>query len=190
MLVDSIQAKFVEILVFVLCCSSAVRSLSRTDCKCKIGVRRRIVGGHRATHFVPWQIALFHSGSFTCSGFIINEEHVATAQHCITGRLLTNLKVVVGVVSLREIDSQLIFNVSKMIQHPEFSESRLVKGHDIAILKLNKQIKFKLGQIEPACLKTQALAVPYPNPIMVAGFGVTETIYVSLSLIDLSSLFM
>lgn len=187
MIIDSVQVKFVGILVFVLALhSSAVQSLSRTDCRCKIGVRRRIVGGHLATHYVPWQIALFYSGSYTCSGFIINEEFVATAQHCLTDRLLTNFKVVVGVVSLREIDSQLIFNVSKAIQHPEFSESKLVKGHDLAILQLSTRIKFKVGQIEPACMKPQALVVPHPDPIMVSGFGVTETIYVGVFLIQIS----
>ena len=84
----------------------------------------------------------------------------------------------VGIVSLKEIDSQLIFDVSKAMKHPEFSESKLTKGHDIVILKLSRRIKFKIGQIEPACIRHQSLFVK--DPIMVAGFGATSTIYVSL----------
>ena len=84
--------RFAKILVFVLCWSNTVRSLSKSDCRCRLGARRRIVGG-QLSDFVPWQVALFYSGGFTCSGFIINEEYIATAQHCITDRMLTNLKV-------------------------------------------------------------------------------------------------
>ena len=80
-------------------------------------------------------------------------------------------------MSLREIDSQLIFDVSKAIKHPDFKEKSLEKGHDIAILKLSKKIKFQIGQIEPACMRFQALIVK--NAITAVGFGVTEPVYVS-----------
>lgn len=175
-MIDSV--KLVQIFVFLLFVNlSAVQSLSRADCRCRMGARRRIVGGQLAPYFVPWQIALFHSGDFTCSGVILNEDTIAIAQHCITGRSLINLKVVVGIVSLREIESQLIFDVSRSIKHPNFNERTLEKGHDIAILKLKKRIKFEIGKIEPACIKYQTSLVK--DPITVAGFGVTEPVYVS-----------
>lgn len=177
MILNSIQSRLLWILAIALCWSGTVRSLLRSDCRCKLGARRRIVGGQLAEHYVPWQVALFHSGSFTCSGFIINEDHIATAQHCITDRLMSNLKVVVGVVSLKEIDAELIFDVSRGMKHPDFSDYLLVKGHDIAILKLSKRIKFKVGQIEPACIRHQASFLK--EPIMVSGFGATNTVYVS-----------
>ena len=107
-------------------------------------------------------------------------DHIATAQHCIANRLVTNLKVVVGVTSLKEIDAELIFGVSKAIKHPDYHKFLLWKGHDIAILKLSKRIKFKAGQIEPACIKHQTL--PLKEPLMLAGFGATSTVYVSSAL--------
>ena len=178
MLINSIQLKLLEFLLFVLCSSSAVRSLSKSDCRCKLDARRRIVGG-KLSGFVPWQVALFQSGSFMCSGFILNENHVATALHCTSDRSLSSLKVVVGVISLRAIDAELIFDVAQVWKHPEFIEKSLEKGHDIAILKLRKSIKFKIGRIEPACIKHQNTVVK--DPIMVSGFGGTSRVYVSSS---------
>ena len=174
MLINSIQ--LLEFLLFVLCLSSAVRSLSQSDCRCKLGARRRIVGG-KLSGFVPWQVALFDSGHFSCSGSILNENYIATAAHCMCSRSLSSLKVVVGVISLRAIDAELIYDVESVWKHPQFNDKSLEYGHDIAILKLSKPIKFKIGQIEPACIKHQDAVVK--DPITVAGFGGTSSVYVS-----------
>lgn len=178
MLIFSIQLKLLEILVFVLCLSSTVRSLKKSDCRCKLGARRRIVGG-KLSGFVPWQVALFSSGSFTCSGFILNEYHVVSASHCTSNGGTSSLKVVVGVISLKEIDAALIYDVEKQWKHPDFNEGSLEKGHDITILKLKKPIKFKVSRIEPACIKYQDALLK--DPIMIAGFGATSPVYVSCS---------
>lgn len=135
---------------------NAAQSLTQTDCVCRLGAKKRIIGGEKAPpNYVPWQTALFYNGIFICGGIIINENYVASASHCVNHSIsfdIQLLRIVVGSTSLKLIEEKYIYNVSETHNHPDFNSSRLSNGHDIAFVKLNRTIVFEKSRVEPACI--------------------------------------
>lgn len=70
--------------------------------------------------------------------------------------------------SVDDADVQM-FNVARRIAHPDYRKPE--KYHDIALLQLDKDVRFN-NFVKPACLHTQN-AVPDDMPIA-TGWGLTE----------------
>lgn len=91
-----------------------------------------------------------------CGGTIYNDEYVITAAHCIidtktrTRRPINQMNVKIG-TNLGEVEGEdTLFKVVQAIPHPDYGQLPENEGkpqfgnfiHDIALLRLNKKIKF------------------------------------------------
>ncbi|XP_054706614.1 uncharacterized protein LOC129216425 [Uloborus diversus] len=106
----------------------------------------------------PWQAAILkRSGAaffFVCGGTLIDDQHVLTTAHCVTGFRNNDENLV---VRLGEWDTRAAtetyphenFNVSQVLIHPDYRFRNY--QNDIAILKLQTEVDFK-PHINMACL--------------------------------------
>ncbi|XP_031331648.1 chymotrypsin-1-like [Photinus pyralis] len=117
----------------------------------------RVVGGSTAPdRAYPYQISIrLQDWGHICGGSIINDGHVLTAAHCVSGENVKDMTVVAG--TNRLIDSQQTnYTVREAIIHEDFQ--LFLMNDDIAILKLNEKIIFN-DRIQPV-----GLTEVYPPP--------------------------
>ncbi|KAB0801354.1 hypothetical protein PPYR_05708 [Photinus pyralis] len=132
----------------------------------------RVIGGSPAPdNAYPYHIAIWRRDwslkwVYHCGGSIINERHVLTAAHCVSGgQDAANFRIVAGNHKLSDVQ-QAVYAVSEIIIHEDFE--RFALNDDIAILKLNEAITYGV-RIQPV-----GLAEVYPPPgtnCTVTGWG-------------------
>ncbi|XP_063368684.1 plasminogen-like [Cydia amplana] len=142
-----------------------------SSCECGIaGTNRRIVGGTTAQpHEYPWLVALMLGSKLHCGGAIISDLHILTAGHCITfGVHYRDLKVHVGMHD--RLDNTFeIRRVSNGVKHPRFTSNAVRDINDLAVLTLDRRIKFD-DKVRPICLPDEDMQ--FDNlPLTVAGWG-------------------
>ncbi|XP_029316485.1 complement factor D-like [Cottoperca gobio] len=100
-----------------------------------------IIGGREAVaHSRPYmasiQVPEGENMKHECGGFVIADQWVMTAVHCLpTGA--NGRKVVLGVHSLSELeDTKQTFDILELYNHPDFSASNY--DNDIALIKLDR----------------------------------------------------
>jgi len=144
------------------------------DCKCRFRGASRIVNGQiTKPNEIPWQVSLQTPfGSHFCGGTIISPEYILTAAHCIDTKTPEDLKVRVGAHSLEEEDPEKTHNVINIISG-DFMATKLERPGDIAILRLDRPIKFIPGIVEPGCLNFEEQS--YTNDLLASGWGATST---------------
>ncbi|RXN24221.1 complement factor D-like protein [Labeo rohita] len=100
-----------------------------------------IVNGHEAKpHSRPYMVSIQENKTHVCGGFLISDEFVLTAAHCLENEILT---VVVGAHHLTNVNEGSVrIGVECYHQHPNFNEKTLM--NDIMLLRLKKKVK--LGQ--------------------------------------------
>ena len=125
-------------------------------------INPRIIGGQlgRAGE-MPWMVRaqlMLHNGTTKyCGGFIVSDQWVVTAAHCVEG-------VGAVVVSAGRIDyssrgskaTEQISVVSResIFQHPQYDEARQDFQNDIALLHLPLPLQFN-ENIQPICMVDQ-----------------------------------
>lgn len=116
--------------------------LAAAVCVCAlISHSEGIIGGREAVpHSRPYmasiQVPEGESMKHECGGFVIADQWVMTAVHCLpTGP--NGRKVVLGVHSLSEAEeTKQTFDILELHNHPDFSESNF--DNDIALIKLDR----------------------------------------------------
>ena len=78
-----------------------------------------------------------------------------------------------GQNSLNKLPSSAFYKAEKVYNHPQYNERRLEYGHDLALIKLAKPIKFEVGKVEPACMNFNTTKF---DDIMASGYGSTTKI--------------
>ncbi|CAG4945664.1 unnamed protein product [Colias eurytheme] len=153
----------------MICASKVNRS-----CECGIaGKNRRIVGGSTVQpHQYPWLVSLMLGPKLHCGGAIITDQHILTAGHCITfGVSFHDLTVNIGMHD-RLGSSFSTLRLKNGVKHPVFTSNAVRDINDIAVLTLEKKLKFS-EKVRPICLPSEDL--DFKNmPLTVAGWGKTR----------------
>nr|XP_026485598.1 transmembrane protease serine 9-like [Vanessa tameamea] len=149
-------------------------SKSNHSCECGIaGKNRRIVGGTTVQpHQYPWLVALMLGSKLHCGGAIITDQHILTAGHCITfGVHYRDLSAHIGMHD-RLGSSHSVMHFSKGVKHPSFTSNAVRDINDIAVLTLEKKLKFS-DKVRPICLPSEDMTFG-ELPLTVAGWGKTR----------------
>lgn len=101
----------------------------------------RIYGGTIVATAIPYLVSITVDEQHVCGGWIYNPDWVVTAASCVYGILPSQLKVVVGQVSLiqTDIDERWISVFRTNIYESYDNETKL---HDIAMLQMATPIPF------------------------------------------------
>uniref|UniRef100_H0VI94 Peptidase S1 domain-containing protein n=1 Tax=Cavia porcellus TaxID=10141 RepID=H0VI94_CAVPO len=96
-----------------------------------------IIGGHEAKpHSHPYMAYLKINSSEICGGFLIQEDFVLTAAHCLGSQI----EVTLGAHNIEEQeDTQQVFRVQNAFPHPDYNRKKHI--NDIMLLKLEKRAK-------------------------------------------------
>ncbi|XP_063827540.1 clotting factor G beta subunit-like [Ostrinia nubilalis] len=107
-----------------------------------------------------------------CGGAIITDMHILTAGHCITfGVHFRDLAVYVGMHD-RLDNSFVTLRVTNGVKHPQFTSNAVRDINDIAVLTLNKKLRFS-DKVRPICLPSEDMDF-HNLPLTVAGWGKTR----------------
>ncbi|XP_059056579.1 serine protease snake-like [Achroia grisella] len=90
------------------------------------------------------------SAQWLCEGSLISRRFVITAGHCAGGPRTGQVKYAAfGVIRSDLKNEELIYNVKRIMRHPDFRPPR--QRNDIALLEIDRNIVFS-PRIQPACL--------------------------------------
>ncbi|KAM6114785.1 mast cell protease 1A-like [Phoenicopterus ruber ruber] len=136
----------------------------------------RIIGGREAKpHSRPYMAYLSNgseSGGFQCGGFLIREDAVLSAAHCVAGKRKVSITVTLGAHDITKKErSQQKFHVGHWVIHPNYSEDTLV--NDIVLLKLKPRAKLT-KEVSPLLLPSHNERVLPGTTCKVAGWGWTS----------------
>ncbi|XP_055677527.1 uncharacterized protein LOC129786458 [Lutzomyia longipalpis] len=94
-----------------------------------------------------------HGLKFFCGGSLISERYILTAAHCLTRATPTIVRLGEhNLLSHLGNDDVEDFGIESLIPHPLYHTTSVY--NDIALIKLNKRVKFKKN-IRPACLSDE-----------------------------------
>ncbi|HTE56803.1 MAG TPA: trypsin-like serine protease [Kofleriaceae bacterium] len=98
----------------------------------------------------PWQVSVQDSsGAHLCSGSILTDTFILTAQHC-AGAEATGLSVLAGVDRLSDPGSGQRREVIKVIPFPGYTDARL--GKDVSLLRLTEPLDLDGRRVEPIAI--------------------------------------
>ncbi|XP_052739992.1 plasminogen [Bicyclus anynana] len=146
------------------------------SCECgvgDVGINRRIVGGTTVQpHQYPWLVALMLGSKLHCGAAIITDLHLLTAGHCITfGVHYKDLSAYIGMHD-RLGSSHSVYRIANGVKHPNFTSNAVRDINDIAVLTLEKKLKFS-DKVRPICLPSTDMDLRN-LALRVAGWGKTR----------------
>nr|XP_022913016.1 transmembrane protease serine 9-like [Onthophagus taurus] len=145
----------------------------------------KIISGEDAErNEFPYQVSvqLNRDGAWfhNCGGAILDEDTIVTAAHCLFEHDLADLRIVVGILDLDEIDGPSdarVFTVTNTIIHPDYIGGAGVGPNDIGIIKIS-DLFFWTDAVQPVSLPV-ADAV-FTGPSVVSGWGSTFPIIIPI----------
>nr|XP_034828510.1 plasminogen-like [Maniola hyperantus] len=165
-----------RILYVLICLTFELVYLSKVDGSCECGIagkNRRIVGGTTVQpHQYPWLVALMLGSKLHCGAAVITDQHLLTAGHCITfGVHYKDLSAYIGMHD-RLGSTHSVLRVVNGVKHPNFTSNAVRDINDIAVLTLEKTLKFS-DKVRPICLPSKDM--DFRNlALTVAGWGKTR----------------
>ncbi|XP_036333586.1 serine protease grass-like [Rhagoletis pomonella] len=139
--------------------------------QCTRPISDRVANGENAIlGEYPFMALLRYDGAkrpYLCGGSLITNRFVLTAAHCITRKLVgvrlgehdlrTDIDCASDTLCLPEAED---FEIAQIIKHPSYNQPYMT--HDVALLKLDRKVKFKV-HIKPICLPITPLVLDYNN---------------------------
>lgn len=87
----------------------------------------------------PFMVSIEIGGNHTCGGFIYNEEWVITAASCVANKSVSDVKVVVGQLSLLiEDEYEKKYSAFSVIIEPSYNSA--TKANNVAMIQLAEKI--------------------------------------------------
>lgn len=155
----------------------------------------RIVGGRKSRPGeFPFQVRLnirSRRGSGICGGIVLDENHILTAAHCVTGcvsHYLTTTTIdksevlaTVGDHAIKAQDGEQDVEIERITPHEKYDACNFyANDNDIAIVKTSTKLNFRFtndgyGSINRPCLpKNSTLSYKDGESVIVSGWGVTR----------------
>lgn len=129
----------------------------------------KIIGGREARpHSYPYMAFLLiqsPEGLSACGGFLVREDFVLTAAHCLG----SSINVTLGAhnIQMRERTQQLI-TVLRAIRHPDYNPQNI--RNDIMLLQLRRRAR-RSGSVKPVALPQASKKLQPGDLCTVAGWG-------------------
>merc|ERR1711971_631846 len=136
-------------------CECETESLSHPGCGV-IPTSSTIINGSAASY--PWMVFLYNFGdtdtSF-CGGILISDLEILTAAHCVNGRTIDDVAVIVGSdnaeAELRKLNWKTLFKIELYPLYYKNMEKAFKHSSDVAILTLEKPLVLN-SKVNPICL--------------------------------------
>ncbi|KAG8519222.1 Complement factor D [Galemys pyrenaicus] len=140
---------------------------------CAAQPRGRILGGREApSHARPYMASVQLNGRHVCGGFLLAEQWVLSAAHCLEEMAEGKAQVLLGAHSLSQPEpSKRLYDVLRAVPHPDSRPDTI--DHDLLLLQLSE--KAALGPaVQPLPWQRQDRDVPAGTLCDVAGWGVVS----------------
>ncbi|XP_068147631.1 transmembrane protease serine 9-like [Drosophila tropicalis] len=110
-------------------------------------------------------VALVVNGNQTCGGALVSNTMVLTAAHCVAGRDITTMNIVLGTNDLTDPERQT-FDVNNIIIHQNFNFT----AYDIAFLRLHREVELD-DDVQLIKLAPRNENYPEKTLAITSGFG-------------------
>ncbi|XP_047442272.1 duodenase-1-like isoform X2 [Mugil cephalus] len=128
-----------------------------------------IVHGEKAPeNSLLYMVSLQNNKSHVCGGFLVTEDFVVTAAHCVDSK---PTHVVLGTHNLKELQSENI-EIGQKIIHPSYQN--VGKGDDIMLLKLANKTQLN-SRVQTIQLPSGEINLEDNEICQVAGWGKTSS---------------
>ena len=142
-----------------------------------------IINGSAASY--PWMVFLYNFGDTNnsfCGGILISDLEILTAAHCVNGRTIDDVVVIVGsdnaLAELRQFNWKTLFKIELYpLYYKNMEIEKAIKhSSDVAILTLEESLVLT-SKVNPICLPSldESEETYEGKEAIVAGWGKTET---------------